>query len=194
MADIGARARVAAAAMALASTEAKNTALILAAAAIRRDGDAILQANRRDVDAARSKLSASMIDRLALDAKRVEAIAKGLEDVAALPDPVGTSLARWTRPNGLDIERVRVPLGVIGIIYESRPNVTADAGALCLKAGNAAILRGGVGKHLFVQGDPWLHRGGCRDGRPFPRTQSRWCRRPIARPWASCSAWPASST
>jgi glutamate-5-semialdehyde dehydrogenase len=143
MADIGARARVAAAAMALASTEAKNTALILAAAAIRRDGDAILQANRRDVDAARSKLSASMIDRLALDAKRVEAIAKGLEDVAALPDPVGTSLARWTRPNGLDIERVRVPLGVIGIIYESRPNVTADAGALCLKAGNAAILRGG---------------------------------------------------
>src|ERR1700735_5098125 len=80
---------------------------------------------------------------MALDAKRVEAIAKGLEEIAALPDPVGTSLARWTRPNGLDIERVRVPLGVIGIIYESRPNVTADAGALCLKAGNAAILRGG---------------------------------------------------
>jgi glutamate-5-semialdehyde dehydrogenase len=143
MADIGARARVAAAAMALASTEAKNTALTLAAAAIRRDADKILAANARDVAAVQGKLSDSMIDRLGLDAKRVEGIARGLEEVAALPDPVGTSLARWTRPNGLDIERVRVPLGVIGIIYESRPNVTADAGALCLKAGNAAILRGG---------------------------------------------------
>ena len=89
------------------------------------------------------RLSASLIDRLALDLKRVEAIARGLEEVAELPDPVGATLARWTRPNGLDIERIRVPLGVIGIIYESRPNVTADAGALCLKAGNAAILRGG---------------------------------------------------
>jgi glutamate-5-semialdehyde dehydrogenase len=143
MADIGARARAAAGAMALASTEAKNRALTLAAAAIRRDSDKILAANRRDVDAVKGKLSASMIDRLGLDPKRVEAIADGLEEVAALPDPIGTSLARWTRPNGLDIERVRVPLGVIGIVYESRPNVTADAGALCLKAGNAAILRGG---------------------------------------------------
>jgi glutamate-5-semialdehyde dehydrogenase len=143
MAAIGQRARAAAAGMALASTEAKNRALTQAAAAIRRDSEAILAANRRDVDSVKGKLSASMVDRLALDAKRVEAIAKGLEEVAALPDPVGTSLARWTRPNGLDIERVRVPLGVIGIIYESRPNVTADAGALCLKAGNAAILRGG---------------------------------------------------
>jgi glutamate-5-semialdehyde dehydrogenase len=143
MADIGVRARAAAHAMALASTEAKNRALTLAAAAVRRDGAAILDANRRDVEAVRGKLSGSMVDRLALDAKRVEAIAKGLEEVAALPDPVGTSLARWTQPNGLDFERVRVPLGVIGIIYESRPNVTADAGALSLKAGNAAILRGG---------------------------------------------------
>jgi glutamate-5-semialdehyde dehydrogenase len=143
MAAIGARARAAAASMALASSEAKNKALVLAAAAIRRDKDALIEANRRDVAAVQGKLSASMIDRLGLDAKRIEAIAQGLEDVAALPDPVGTSLARWTRPNGLDIERVRVPLGVIGIIYESRPNVTADAGALCLKAGNAAILRGG---------------------------------------------------
>ena len=143
MAEIGARAKVAAAAMALASTGAKNAALRAAAAAIRGDTVAILEANKQDVEAARPRLSASMIDRLALDAKRVEAIAKGLEDVADLPDPVGTSLARWTRPNGLDIERVRVPLGVVGIIYESRPNVTADAGALCLKAGNAAILRGG---------------------------------------------------
>ncbi len=143
MTAIGARARAAATAMALASTDAKNAALIAAAAAIRRDCDAILEANRRDVAAVKGKLSASMIDRLALDAKRIDGIAKGLEEVAALPDPVGTSLARWTRPNGLDFERVRVPLGVIGIIYESRPNVTADAGALCLKAGNAAILRGG---------------------------------------------------
>jgi len=143
MAAIGARARAAAARMALASTEAKNGALMAAAAAIRRDCDAILAANRRDIEAVQGKLSESMIDRLALDAKRVEGIAKGLEEVAALPDPVGTSLAHWTRPNGLDIERVRVPLGVIGVIYESRPNVTADAGALCLKAGNAAILRGG---------------------------------------------------
>jgi glutamate-5-semialdehyde dehydrogenase len=143
MVAIGVRARAAAGRMALASTEAKNRALTLAAAAIRRDSDAILAANRRDVESVKGKLSASMVDRLALDAKRVEAIAKGLEEVATLPDPVGTSLARWTRPNGLDIERVRVPLGVIGVIYESRPNVTADAGALCLKAGNAAILRGG---------------------------------------------------
>jgi glutamate-5-semialdehyde dehydrogenase len=143
MAAMGARARAAAGRMALASTDAKNAALIAAAAAIRRDATVILDANKRDIDAARSRLSASMIDRLALDAKRIEAIARGLEDVAALPDPIGTSLARWTRPNGLDIERVRVPLGVIGIIYESRPNVTADAGALCLKAGNVAILRGG---------------------------------------------------
>ncbi len=143
MTAIGARARAAATSMALASTDAKNTALLAAAAAIRRDCNVILEANRRDVAAVKGKLSASMIDRLALDAKRIEGIAKGLEEVAALPDPVGTSLARWTRPNGLDFERVRVPLGVIGIIYESRPNVTADAGALCLKAGNAAILRGG---------------------------------------------------
>jgi len=143
MASIGERARAAAARMALASTDSKNRALRAAATAIRRDADVILDANRRDVAAVEGKLSASMIDRLGLDAKRVEAIAHGLEEVAELPDPVGTSLARWVRPNGLDIERVRVPLGVIGIIYESRPNVTADAGALCLKAGNAAILRGG---------------------------------------------------
>jgi len=143
MASIGERARAAAAHMALATTESKNNALIAAAAAIRRDADTILAANRRDLAAVQGTLSASMLDRLALDPKRVEGIARGLEEVAALPDPVGASLARWSRPNGLDIERVRVPLGVIGIIYESRPNVTADAGALCLKAGNAAILRGG---------------------------------------------------
>jgi glutamate-5-semialdehyde dehydrogenase len=143
MAAIGQRARAAATVMALASTEAKNRALMAAAAAIRAAHDANMDANRRDVEAARERLSAAMVDRLLLDPKRVEAIARGLEEVATLADPVGTTLARWTRPNGLDIERIRVPLGVIGIIYESRPNVTADAGALCLKAGNAAILRGG---------------------------------------------------
>ncbi len=143
MTGIGRRARDAASIIALASTEVKNAALTHAAAAIRRDRARILDANRRDVDAVQGKLSASMIDRLALDPSRIEGVARGLEEVAALPDPIGTSLARWTRPNGLDIERARVPLGVIGIIYESRPNVTADAGALCLKAGNAAILRGG---------------------------------------------------
>jgi glutamate-5-semialdehyde dehydrogenase len=137
-------AKAAAAVLALASTEAKNTALTEAAAAVRRDTALILEANRRDLDAADAKgMSAAFRDRLALDETRVAAIARGLEEVAAQPDPIGTVLARWTRPNGLDITRVRVPLGVIGIIFESRPNVTADAGGLCLKAGNAAILRGG---------------------------------------------------
>jgi glutamate-5-semialdehyde dehydrogenase len=137
-------AKAASAALALASTEAKNTALAEAAAAVRRRAADILTANRRDLEAADAKgLGAALRDRLALDEKRVEAIARGLEEVAAQPDPIGAVLARWTRPNGLDIARVRVPLGVIGIIFESRPNVAADAGGLCLKSGNAAILRGG---------------------------------------------------
>ena len=103
-----------------------------------------MAANERDMAAAtEAGRQGSFLDRLALDPKRIEGIAKGLEDIAALPDPIGSVIARWTRPNGLRFRRVRTPLGVIGIIYESRPNVTADAGALCLKAGNAAILRGG---------------------------------------------------
>jgi glutamate-5-semialdehyde dehydrogenase len=111
---------------------------------LRADRAALLAANARDLAAAGGAgLSAAMLDRLELDDKRVEAMARGLKDVAALPDPVGTELARWTRPNGLDIARIRIPLGVIGIIYESRPNVTADAAGLCFKSGNAAILRGG---------------------------------------------------
>ncbi|MGH6944428.1 MAG: glutamate-5-semialdehyde dehydrogenase, partial [Geminicoccaceae bacterium] len=114
-------------------------------ASLRRRQKEILAANRRDLAAAREReLGHAMLDRLALDEKRVAAMAAGLEAIAALADPVGALMARWQRPNGLDIARVRVPLGVIGIIYESRPNVTADAGALCLKAGNAAILRGGA--------------------------------------------------
>ncbi len=144
MRAIGEAARQAAGVLALATSEAKTRALLAAAAAIRADRAVILEANARDMAAAgKRSLTAALLDRLKLDASRVEAMAKGLEEVAAQPDPVGTILADWTRPNGLAISRVRVPLGVIGIIYESRPNVTADAGSLCLKAGNAAILRGG---------------------------------------------------
>jgi len=144
MAEIGHRAREAAASLALASTEAKVMALRAAARAVRVGQDEILAANARDLGEAESEgLSAALRDRLALDPKRLQAIAAGLEAIADLPDPVGRVLASWTRPNGLAIERVAVPLGVIGIIYESRPNVTADAGGLALKSGNAAILRGG---------------------------------------------------
>jgi glutamate-5-semialdehyde dehydrogenase len=144
MRAIGQAARNAAAMLALLPAPRKTEALKAAAAAIRRNADTILKANARDMAAAEQKqLTAAMLDRLKLDAKRIEAMAKGMDEVAAFPDPIGTVLAEWTRPNGLKISRVRVPLGVIGIIYESRPNVTADAAGLCLRAGNAAILRGG---------------------------------------------------
>jgi len=144
MLSLGQQAREAARALAQASTQAKNAALLAAAEELRRQTPAIMEANERDMAAARAaKRQGSFLDRLALDPKRIEGVAKGLEDIAALPDPVGSVLAKWKRPNGLEISRVRVPLGVIGIVYESRPNVTADAGGLCLKAGNAAILRGG---------------------------------------------------
>jgi glutamate-5-semialdehyde dehydrogenase len=141
---LGRDAVAAAGVLALASTATKNAALTHIATAIRTSRSALLAANALDMDAARAKgLSGAMLDRLALDAGRIESMARGVEEIAALADPVGTTIAQWTRPNGLDISRVRVPLGVIGIIYESRPNVTCDAGALCLKSGNAAILRGG---------------------------------------------------
>jgi len=144
MAAIGKAARAAAGALALAGTEAKNRALHAAAAAIRRDAALILAENAKDIaDVMRSGNTAAFADRTRLDEKRIEAVARAVEEVAALPDPVGTIIAAWDRPNGLHIERVRTPLGVVGIIYESRPNVTADAAALCVKAGNAAILRGG---------------------------------------------------
>jgi glutamate-5-semialdehyde dehydrogenase len=144
MADIGRRARAAAKSLAAASTESKNQALLAAARALRARCGEILAANQADMaEAGKKSLSAAMLDRLVLNEARVEAMARGLDEVAALADPIGQEMARWGRPNGLDIARVRVPLGVIGIIYESRPNVTADAGALCLKSGNAAILRGG---------------------------------------------------
>ena len=130
--------------LSLADTEQKDAALRSAAAALRRREAAILDANARDLESARDAgLGAAMLDRLALDPARLVSIAASVEQVAELPDPIGTVLSEWTRPNGLRIQRVRVPLGVIAIIYESRPNVTSDAGALCLKSGNAAILRGG---------------------------------------------------
>jgi glutamate-5-semialdehyde dehydrogenase len=142
MAETGRRARAAAGALGLASPEGKIAALRGAAEAVRNRAAEILAANNRDLAEAEG-LSAALRDRLALNPKRIEAIAGGLEAIADLPDPVGRVLASWTRPNGLAIERVAVPLGVVGIIYESRPNVTADAGGLALKSGNAAILRGG---------------------------------------------------
>jgi glutamate-5-semialdehyde dehydrogenase len=144
MSDIGRRARGAARILALAPAGQKNRALELMAAAIRSQVSSILAANAEDVAEARSAgLTEAFLDRLALDAARVEAIAKGIDAVRAVNDPVGVITESWTRPNGMRIERVRVPLGVIGIVYESRPNVTADAGVLCLKSGNAVILRGG---------------------------------------------------
>jgi len=144
MQTIGAAARTAACHLALATTEQKNQALKAMAAKIRRSAADILSENVRDLLNARARdLKPSFIDRLTLNEARIEAMAAGLEEIAALPDPVGQTIAEWARPNGLRFARVRVPIGVIGIIYESRPNVTADAGGLCLKSGNAAILRGG---------------------------------------------------
>ncbi|UXO82739.1 glutamate-5-semialdehyde dehydrogenase [Brucella intermedia] len=144
MAEVGRKARAAAAPLSIATTEQKNKALIAAAEAMLEARAEILEANRLDLaNAEKNGMAASFVDRLTLDDSRIDAIADGIRAIAALPDPVGEVIAEWDRPNGLHIERVRTPLGVIGVIYESRPNVTADAGALCLKAGNAVILRGG---------------------------------------------------
>ncbi|HEY6992726.1 MAG TPA: gamma-glutamyl-phosphate reductase, partial [Xanthobacteraceae bacterium] len=145
---IGREARSAARVLALASSAQKDAALAAMAQALRRRKADILAANAQDLaEAEAAGATAAFLDRLALDDKRIAATADGLDVVRALADPVGTVTERWTRPNGMTIERVRVPLGVVGIIYESRPNVTADAAALCLKAGNAAILRGGSESH-----------------------------------------------
>ncbi|MEZ0249992.1 MAG: glutamate-5-semialdehyde dehydrogenase [Methylobacteriaceae bacterium] len=148
MAEIGRRARAASRGIALASAQAKDLALRAVAESIRSAAPAILRENARDVSAAKAAgQTAAIIDRLTLDEARVTAIADAVEKVAALPDPVGRQLAAFELPNGLLIERISVPLGVVGVIFESRPNVTADAGALCLKAGNAAILRAGSDSH-----------------------------------------------
>jgi glutamate-5-semialdehyde dehydrogenase len=144
MDQMGAAAKAAARVLSVAPVAQKDAALKAAAAAIRSHERKILAANAEDMAAGKAKgLTTALLDRLMLDGKRIAAIAEGLEEIAALPDPVGSTIAQWTRPNGLRFERVRTPLGVIGVIYESRPNVTADAGGLCLKAGNACILRGG---------------------------------------------------
>jgi glutamate-5-semialdehyde dehydrogenase len=144
MLALGRAARDAARVLAQASSDRKNRALNAMAEAIRADSAIIASENAKDVADGRTKgLKASLIDRLTLTPDRIEAMARGLEEIAELPDPVGQVMSEWTRPNGLKISRVRVPIGVIGIIYESRPSVTADAGGLCLKSGNAAILRGG---------------------------------------------------
>ncbi|MEK6550695.1 MAG: glutamate-5-semialdehyde dehydrogenase, partial [Pseudomonadota bacterium] len=144
MQDIGRRARAAARTMARAETAAKNAALAAMAEAIEKGATALIAANRRDLDAGRQHgLDAAMLDRLELNPARIAAMADGLRQIAALPDPVGSITDLNYRPSGIQVGRMRVPLGVIGIIYESRPNVTADAAGLCLKSGNAAILRGG---------------------------------------------------
>lgn len=144
MTAIGRAAREAGASLADCPGQLRNDALFAAAKALREARDDIRSANTADVEAGRAKgLSAAMLDRLLLDDARIDAMADGIESIAALPDPVGRVLEAWQRPNGLAIERVSVPLGVIGIVYESRPNVTADAAALCIKSGNAVILRGG---------------------------------------------------
>jgi glutamate-5-semialdehyde dehydrogenase len=144
MRGIGRGARAAARVLAFAPTGQKNRALHAAAAALRARRSEILAANETDMrDAGARDTAGALLDRLRLDDQRIEAMARGLEDIEGLADPIGRRLAHWVQPNGLAIERVSVPLGVIGIIYESRPNVTADAGALCLKSGNAVILRGG---------------------------------------------------
>lgn len=144
MRTIGRQAKDAAAELSVASTDAKDTALKEMAASLRRRSNQILSDNAKDMKAGEGKgLTGAMLDRLQLTDDRIEGVAAGLEAIAELPDPVGAIDSEWDRPNGLHIQRIRVPLGVIGVIYESRPNVTADAGGLCLKAGNAAILRGG---------------------------------------------------
>jgi glutamate-5-semialdehyde dehydrogenase len=140
--EICRRARRAARVLAAVDTAAKNAALRLAAERLRADASRLLEANTRDVNAA-GGAPAAFRDRLTLNAERIEAMASGIDQVTLLPDPVGESIAAWRRPNGLEIHQVRIPIGVVGIIYESRPNVTADAAALCLKSGNAAILKGG---------------------------------------------------
>jgi glutamate-5-semialdehyde dehydrogenase len=146
---LGKNAKAAARRLARLSTEEKNRALLRMAEEIERQGEFLLKENQKDLNLARkSGVSSALLDRIALNAGRIQAMAKGLRDIAALPDPVGEVVKSWRRPNGLQVKRVRIPLGVIAIIYEARPNVTADAAALCVKSGNAVILRGGSEAHF----------------------------------------------
>src|SRR5438105_7835749 len=166
--DFGKRARAAARALARLSTQQKNAALLAMADQLRASAGAVLQANAKDVEKATAdQLSLPMIDRLRLDEKRIQAMADGIRQVAALEDPAGKVITEWTRPNGLHISKVRVPIGVIGIVYESRPNVTSDAAVLCIKAGNAVILRGGSESiHSNIAIAEALRAGAARAGLP----------------------------
>jgi Gamma-glutamyl phosphate reductase len=144
MLDMGKKARAAMTELANLDDARRSLAIGKAALSLRNHHEQILEANKRDVDAALAKgLAAALVDRLRLDVQRIESMVAGLQAIAQLPNPVGRDLGQWTRPNGLALQRISVPLGVIGIIYESRPNVTADAAGLCLKSANACILRGG---------------------------------------------------
>ncbi|MBR1777496.1 MAG: glutamate-5-semialdehyde dehydrogenase [Alphaproteobacteria bacterium] len=173
MRSMGQKAKAAARILASVSREQKDAALKAAAKLIRAHADELLAANKADMNALSPETSAAMRDRLLLTPERIEAMAQGLDDIAALPDPVGRRLAEWTRPNGLVITRVAVPLGVIGVIYESRPNVTADAGALCFKSGNAVILRGGSDSfHSSAKIAELLHEGLKQAGLPTDCIQS----------------------
>ena len=181
MPEIGQRARAAARVLALAPSRRRTRRSPPSPQAIRARKAEILAANAEDMAEAKAAgANAAFLDRLALDDKRVAAMADGRRGGARLADPVGKVTERWTRPNGMTIERVRVPLGVVGIIYESRPNVTADAAALCLKAGNAAILRGGSESQRSNLRDPRRHRRRPGGGGACRPTRSSWCRRATA--------------
>ncbi len=172
----------------------KNAWLTRAAEALRRQTSLILEANARDIEAAPGYgLNPAAIDRLTLNLKRVEEIAHALEEVVNLPDPVGEVVEGYRRPNGLEVRRVRVPIGVVLFLYESRPNVTADAAALCVKSGNAVILRGGKealhsNRAIHASSPSSWNPAGCP---PMPCSSSR---RPTARPSATCSGWATGST
>jgi glutamate-5-semialdehyde dehydrogenase len=183
MRTIGANARAAGRILALATADQKSRALGAMAQAVRAAGPTILSANGEDVaEARKAGMPEAFVDRLTLDRNRVSAIADGIDLIATLADPVGTVMAAWDRPNGMRIERVRVPLGVIGVIYESRPNVTADAGALGLKAGNAIILRGGSDSFRSSRAiHAALAAGLAAAGLPKPRFS--WYRPGTAMPW-----------
>ena len=141
--EIGAKAKNSSLDVSLLPTKVKNQVLIQAAENIRKNKESLIEENSKDIEEHKSSLNSALLDRLLLDSGRIDNICEGLIDIAKLEDPIGKVLGRWSRPNGLKIERVSIPLGVIGVIYESRPNVAADAAALCLKSGNTLILRGG---------------------------------------------------
>ena len=189
MTELAARAKTASRALALLSAEEKNACLLAMAEALEANREAIQEANTRDMAAgAQMGLSKAMLDRLELNDPRIAGMARGLREVAALPDPVGRVLDERTRPNGLKLQKISTPIGVVVIIYESRPNVTADAASLCFKSGNATILRGGkeaLNSNQIIA--RLMIEAAAQDAaRSSPRTPSRWCQRPIVRPSRSC--------